>query len=132
MLLEECKIPFKKAAKDSRLWVIAYNSTPLLEALVANVPFVSVWNPAHCINRLSLGAGSLFHEVKRCGVFHETPESAAQTVNEHFADPARWWRSEDIQRVRREFCDQFASTKRDWLDIWAKKLEGLLKCFIRV
>lgn len=126
MLLDECRIPFKIAARDSRLWIITNNGTSLFEAMVANVPFVAFWNPDHCINKLSDDAALLFDKLKRCGVFHVTPGSAAETVNEHFGDPARWWRAADIQWVRREFCERFAVTRGDWLDVWAKKIRELL------
>lgn len=126
MELDECKISFKAAAKDSRLWVITYNSTPLLDALVANVPFIVFWNPTQGYNKLSEAAVPHFEKLKRIGVFHESPDSAAHAVNEHFADPARWWGTAEIQQARQAFCEQFAVTRDDWLDIWARKIKEML------
>lgn len=125
MQLDQGNIPFKQLALGSRLWIITNNGTLLLEALVANVPFVAFWNPEHCINRLSEEAVPFFEQLKRCGVFHDSPESAARVVNEHFDNPANWWNGEDIQRARSEFCERFALTREDWLDIWSDKLKQL-------
>jgi putative transferase (TIGR04331 family) len=127
MVLDEFDAPFRIAAKGSRLWVITYNSTTLLEALVANVPFVAFWNSRHSRSRLAPAAEPLFERLSQCAVFHTDPASAARTVNEHFADPARWWAGADIQEARHAFCEHYALTSDNWLDVWATTLKDLLR-----
>lgn len=127
MHIDDKSEPFKISANKSRLWVLTYNSTTLLEAMVANIPIVLFWNPAHCSNNLSEDAKSIFDELRRCGVYHESPDSAARMVSEVFPDTQRWWASDDIQRARRNFAEKFAMTRDSWLDVWADKLDDLLR-----
>lgn len=123
MKLDRGSSSFEIGAKDTKLWVITYNSTTLLEALVANIPFVAFWNPKHCVNRLAEDAVPLFDELRICGVFHDTPESAAQAANEYFPCALQWWKKQDIQRIRAEFCKKFAVTRSDWLSVWHQEFE---------
>ncbi len=123
MKLDLGRIAFEFAARDKKLWVITYNSTTLLEALVANIPFVAYWNPKHCVNRLARDASPLIEEFRNCGVFHDTPESAADAANEYFPRAQQWWERKNIQRIRSEFCEKFALTRSDWLSAWRHELE---------
>lgn len=127
MLADDGKFSLEAAVKNSRLLVITYNSTILLEAMVANIPFVMFWNPDHAANRLSDEAIPVFEELRKCGVLHLSPESAAKLVNERFADVEGWWMGAEIQRARSEFCRKFAITQDNWLDAWAMKLEEFIR-----
>jgi putative transferase (TIGR04331 family) len=59
------------------------------------------------------------HEV---GVFHKSPESAAEKVNQIYQDPLGWWLSPEIQKARKIFCLQYAWTKKTWRTDWKKEL----------
>lgn len=97
-----------KLLKESRLCISTYNATTFLETISMNVPTVMFWNPNHW--ELREPAKSYFNNLKKVGVFHETPESAARHVNIIWQDVGAWWNSEivkDAIKVFREnYCKQ--------------------------
>jgi len=109
--------------KESRLFIGTYNATTYLETFAANFPTVMFWNPDHW--ELNSSAQPYFDELRRVGIFHDTPESAAAKVNEIVRDPASWWNQPEIQRAKDEFCFQFARTSDSWLDEWKEELLNL-------
>jgi len=111
--------------RESRLVVCTYNSTTYLEAFTANFPTVIFWNPKHW--ELNSAAQPYFDELHRVGVFHDTPEAAAELVNQISHDPMAWWSQPKVQKAKNEFCYQFARTSDDWLNEWKTELSNLKK-----
>ena len=66
-----------------------------------------------------------FHALKRAGILHDTPETAAAKVNEIYQDPGAWWNQEDVQGIKEEFCRHFARTDRSWVRQWATDLKKI-------
>jgi len=110
---------------ESRLFIGTYNATTHLETFAANFPTVIFWNSDHW--ELNSSAKPYFDELRRVGIFHDTPESAAALVNEISHDPALWWNQPEIQRAKDQFCFQFARTSDNWQNEWKKELENLRK-----
>ncbi len=111
--------------RESRLVVCTYNSTTYLEAFTANFPTVVFWDPKHW--EMHPAAQPYFDELHRAGIFHYTPESAAELVNTIADDPSAWWRQPKIQKAKEAFCAQFARTSDDWLTEWRTELSNLKK-----
>lgn len=112
--------PIEEQLRKSRLVIATYNATTFLETLSANFPTVIFWNPKHWELRPS--AQPYFDELRRVGILHHTPESAAETVNGIYQDVLTWWQDPKIHGVRDHFCRQFARTSRGWLAEWKKQL----------
>lgn len=108
---------------ESRLFIGTYNATTYLETFVANHPSILFWNPNHWELRPS--AEPYFDELRRVGILHDTPVSAAKKVNEIYEDPMSWWQQTDIQEAKNEFCYQFANTSSNWLSRWRSELKKL-------
>ena len=77
------------------------NATTYLETFRLNIPTVLFWDPYYWENRES--ALPIFNELKRVKVFHETPESTANHINEIWDDVRSWWESEDVVGVINKF-----------------------------
>jgi len=105
--------------RESRLFVCTYNATTYLETFAANFPTVMFWNPDHW--ELNPSAQPCFDELRRIGIFHDTPESAAALVNEISNDPASWWNQPEIQKAKDQFCFQFARMSDNWRDEWKEE-----------
>jgi len=105
----------------SRLVVIDHLTTSFLEALTINVPTILFCDPAHFI--FSDSAAPFFENLRRAGVLYDDPVSAANKVNEVWADPQSWWTGPDIQIARRVFCSQFACSSRNWRKEWLEFLK---------
>jgi putative transferase (TIGR04331 family) len=93
--------------RESRLYISTYNATTYLESLSMDVPTVIFWNPQHW--ELRGAAAEYFEELKRVGIFHENPQSAARHVAAIWDDVNAWWGGSALTEVRRRFqrcyCD---------------------------
>ena len=118
--LDQGKLSFYEQVNNSRLCVSTYNSTTYLEVFVANVPTILFWNPSYEEVRASVR--SYFDDLRRVGILHDTPESAAEKVNAVYEDPMSWWMSPELQQAKDRFCYQFARKSKNWLAEWKEEL----------
>lgn len=107
--------------RKCRLYISTYNATTYLESLAWNVPTIIFWNPAHW--ELRADAIPYIELLKSVGIFHETPESAAQKMTAVWDDVASWWGSEDVQSARTKFCERYSRIPERPLD----ELENLFR-----
>ena len=91
---------------DSRLTVFSYESTGALELLVGNVPILIFYDTQDYPLRPC--ARPYYERLKAVGIFHESPGSAAEKVNEIWSNVQGWWEREEVQEARRAFCEHFA------------------------
>jgi putative transferase (TIGR04331 family) len=103
--------------------ISTYNSTTYLESFTADFPTIIFWNPKHW--ELRDTAKPYFDDLQRVGILHYTPESAAAKVNEIYYDPVEWWQKPEIQEVKNRFCDQFARTRKNWINEWKIVLKSM-------
>lgn len=114
------KININNLIRQSRLYISTYNATTFLESFTMGVPTVIYWEPK--IFELRDSAIPFFNELKEVGVFHETPESAANHVAEIWGDVESWWESREVSQAVKRFCNQYAHLPNDYL----KQLEFAL------
>ena len=95
----------------SKLYISTYNATTYLESLSMNIPTVIFWNPGYYELRDS--AIPYFEELKKVGIFHETPESAADHVGEIWDNVADWWYSEPVRQVLARFKIRYCHLPKD-------------------
>ena len=105
----------------SSLFIGTYNATTYLGPFVANFPTVLFWNPEHWKVRAS--AQSYFDGLRKVGILHDTPEGAADKVNEIFGDPISWWNQPCIQEAKDMYCSQFVRISDKWLGEWKCELQ---------
>jgi len=124
--LDDGRAPIARVIKHSRLYISTYNATTYLESLAMNIPTIMFWNPAHWELRDS--AISYFDRLKEVGIFHETPESAANQMGRVWNDVSAWWNSKSVQEVRKEFCYRYSRMPEQPLE----KLEQVLNQISRL
>jgi putative transferase (TIGR04331 family) len=104
--------------KKSRIYISTYNATTYLESLSSNMPTLMFWDPKYW--ELNEDAKPYFEKLKKVGIFHETPESAAQQMIKIWDDVAEWWLSESVQLARRDFCERYTCISEKHLDVMKK------------
>ena len=109
--------------KKIRLLVIDHSGTSLFEALTINVPTVFFWNQD--LYRMRSDIKECFNKFQEVGVLFSDPVSASRKVNEIYHNPLAWWHSYDIQQIREEFCERFAYSTKEWINVWAKELKSV-------
>jgi putative transferase (TIGR04331 family) len=97
--------------KKARICISTYNATSYLETMSLNLPTIIFWNPAHWELRESVEP--YFMELKRVGIFHESPGLAAKHMESVWDDIDAWWLSEEVQLVRRNFCRRFSAMPKN-------------------
>ncbi|MFA4848332.1 MAG: LIC12162 family protein [Methanoregula sp.] len=112
---------------ESRLFIGTYNATTFLETFSANYPTVLFWNPKHWELRPS--AKPFFDELRKVGILHDTPETAAKKVNEIFNDPQSWWNQNEIQETLNDFNYHFLRTSDEWLREWKHEFRDIISEF---
>ena len=121
ILIDEGYTKINKLIKKSRIYVSTYNATTYLESFTTNVPTVIYWNSNHWELRNS--AIPYFNKLREVGIFHDTPESAAQHVNEIWEDVNLWWESDAVQEALKSFKTRYCFLPANLLD----RVEGALK-----
>lgn len=103
-----------------RLLVLDHHGTTLLEAMAANVPTICYWNPSHW--PVSPAFQKVLLTMSKAGIWHSSPESAGEHINEIWPFLPAWWQSPKVQAARQEFlktfalCPPAASVDKQWLD----------------
>lgn len=106
--------PIINLVERSRILISTYNSTTYLESLTWNIPTIIFWNPEHW--ELKEDVKPYFEKLKSVGIFHETPESAANQMTTVWDDVADWWESDEVQNVLHQFCDRFSYIPKNLID----------------
>ena len=96
----------KKLIKQSRICISTYNSTTFLDTLMLNVPTIIFWNQKNW--ELKEEAKLYFNLLKSVGIFHDNPEGAAQQMINIWNNIDSWWKSNEVQDVRKKFCNQYS------------------------
>ena len=95
------KDDYYKLASNAKLVVATYNCTTPVEALAMNIPTIIFWRSNHW--ELSPSASPIFDKLRACGVYHESPESAALMIDQIWDDVDAWWQSKEVVSA----CDEF-------------------------
>jgi putative transferase (TIGR04331 family) len=114
LLVDEGCSDIDDLIRQSRLYISTYNATTYLESFTMNVPTVIYWNQNHWELRDS--AVPYFEDLKRVGIFHETPESAARHVAAIWDDIDAWWKSPAVGEVIERFKERHCRIPYDLLD----------------
>jgi putative transferase (TIGR04331 family) len=113
-----------KRLENCRISISTYNATVFLETLAANFPTLVFFDP----NKYEIrpDAISMMESLRKVGILHDTPESAAQFFNEIANDVEHWWHSERVQNTRKTFCTKFANSSVEWESEWVIFLKSFL------
>ena len=114
-------VTFQQGLQRSSLAVIDHLGTPLLETLAADRPTLLFWDPQRWEVRPE--AEPYFRTLREAGILWDSPEAAADRLQEIADDPSGWWAGPKIQEDRREFVARYAYCRPDWDAIWLKTLD---------
>ena len=98
--------PIKKLLENSRLCIATENGTSYLETLAWNMPTIIFWDEEHW--ELNQEVIPYLNLLSDAGIFHSTPQSAAQKVIEIWDDIETWWASQSVQNARNIFCEKYS------------------------
>lgn len=96
-----------KSVESSSLIVSTYNGATYLETMSLNKPTIFFWNPEYW--ELRETSISDYNELIDVGIFHTSPQSAANFINKIYSNIDGWWFSEKVQVVREKFCKKYSN-----------------------
>jgi len=108
--------PLSSSMNRSRLAIVTYNGTTILEALASNFPVIAFWD--YETRPLTKIAKEDYNLLVSVGILHYSPESAALLLNEIVDDITSWWSSDYLQKTRKYFCAKYAYVSTDYIKDW--------------
>ena len=125
IMFEFWNLTLRRSLIASRMVVVDCVSTAFCEALAIGVPCVLLTNAKE--EEFQEEAVGLLQGLKKAGVVHTEPESAADWVAKVYPDPMTWWQSESCQTAVaafvRKYSYQSRSPLKDWCSIAARLIE---------
>ena len=103
-------VPINQLMSESRLIISTYNQTTILETLAYGIPSILFCHLAQTPIRDS--AIPFYKELKRVGILHDTPQSAASHINKVWDNIDLWWSSDDVQNVVCAFVQNYCRRNR--------------------
>lgn len=122
---DDSNVPFARRMREARLVVVETPSTPMLEALAADIPVLMTWKPDTWTIRPS--ARPYFDAFRKAGMLFDSAEDAAAEAGRAYADPRAWWDEPARRAARLEFTRTFALSDPDWIGAWAKEIRAGLE-----
>ncbi|QWV92768.1 LIC12162 family protein [Geomonas oryzisoli] len=120
---------FSDSLAACRLFIADHVSTTYIEALSANKPTVMFFNRERYSVRGE--AQRNLDLLRKAGILHDTPQQAAQVVNEVYADVEIWWNQPERQRARQEFCNVFGRTSHDSVSLWSREFLSIFNAGLK-
>ena len=114
---------FFEQLSTAKIFISDNLQTTFLYALSYNIPTILFSDNE--LKHLNFEAFVYFEKLLQCGIYHDSPESAANKLNQIYNDPDAWWHDAAVQKVRQEFCDKFSRTTPNWLSEWNQLLLNL-------
>jgi len=63
-----------------------------------------------------------FDALRNVGISFNNGSEAAEKVNEIWDDVEGWWQQPDVQKARKDWARQYASTSKNWRREWTKAI----------
>ena len=120
--MESWDIPFWNSLRNCRIYVCDHIATTFFESLAAERPTLLFWDPEAEVVRAE--AEPYYDELRTVGILHDTPESAAATLNAVYRDVASWWKDPSRREALRRFSRRFARTSSHAIRDWAAEFTG--------
>jgi putative transferase (TIGR04331 family) len=121
--LDSPKKPFLESIGNCRLFVCDHLSTAYVEALAINKPTILFWSPE--TNKLTPEAEQYFELLRSVGVLFDSPEAAAEAVNNVYGDVESWWNDPERQKAVSVFRDKFCRRSPDATHMWAQEFRRM-------
>ena len=95
-----------KRLEGCRVCICTHNATVFLETMANNFPTIIFWDQN--IFELRSDAKEKFKILEEVKILHYSNVSAAEMLNEISENVSIWWMSDEVQRARKIFVEQYA------------------------
>jgi putative transferase (TIGR04331 family) len=116
--------PLSKLIKNSRICISTYNATTFLETLFHNIPTLIYWDPKYW--EINFESKKYFKLLNSVGIFHETPEAAANFLINIWDKIEEWWNSKATQDAVNVFCENYSKKELQPYTKFADKINEII------
>ena len=124
-VIDDGRLPIMDLVTEAKLCIATTNGTTYLESLFLNVPTVIFWDTSRW--EILDSAVPYFDHLASVGIFHYSPESAANHVSRIWSDVGAWWSSDAVVDAVKRFSEQYCRNPGDVLDGVRRSLVALAR-----
>ncbi len=118
---ESSKLDLRSRFKSCKICISTYNATIFLESLSANIPTIVFFNIEQ--SQIRKDAVVYIDQLKKVGIFHDSPKSAADFLNKIESNIEGWWQSSDVQNTVVSFGNKYVYKSPNWKEEWVEFLK---------
>ena len=107
------KIKYEDLISRTKIFLSPYLGTGYLETLSINLPTI-VFNSKK-VNILRDEVKPYYEKLKKVNIFFDDEIELTNHINKIWNNPLKWWNSNNLQEVLKEFCDNFAFDNKNKL-----------------
>jgi putative transferase (TIGR04331 family) len=122
-IVDSSKVSFAESITSCRLYVCDHLSTTLTEALAANKPTILFWDPS--LNKEHPDEEKYLESLRSKGILFNTPEAAAEAVDNVYDDVESWWNDLDRQKAINIFKERHCKSSPRASKIWFQELQKI-------
>ena len=114
--IDSKNVKFIDSLSNCKLYVVDHIATTYLESLKMNIPTIIFLNKKYPNGLLSTSAFKEFKKLEEVGILYYSAKNAALAINRMQDDIDGWWFNQEVQNVRKRFCDNFAKTPNNFIE----------------
>jgi len=101
------------------------NYTTLLQTFTLNIPTILLWDP-ECY-KIRKSNKKYYDAIHDAGILYYSPEKCANTINQIYNNPMKWWKSSKVQDAKNYFLDNMCRMTDDIAGELAKAINNMRK-----
>ena len=104
---DRMEIKFEKLLTKTKIFLSPYIGTGYLETLSLNIPTI-VFNSKDNSYLIRDDAKEHYENLKKAKIFFDDEKQLANHINNVWNDVDSWWKSHDVQKIAKIFCEEYA------------------------
>ena len=102
---------FYDLLSNSKLIIISTDYTTNKQCFLLNHPTLLLWDSEYF--KIRNETKKYYNQLYKAGILFFSPELCAQKVNLIEKDPWTWWKSENVQKAKNDYCDYLCRESND-------------------
>lgn len=115
---------YYKQIINAKITIFDHMHTGYLETLSMNIPTIIIITKN--IYYFRDNAKPYIQKLKDVNILFDDPIKASTFVDKIYNDIEKWWLSSEVQKVRKEFCYNYARTSENWADDWIEAFNKVI------
>lgn len=106
------KIKIKKYYENSRIVIICYDSSSILETFSQNIPTILLFDQ-YMLRQVKAEYKEFYNELYEAGLLYTDMKKIHRFLEENHDNIEDWWKDSHIQSARKKFSNRFSRAKKN-------------------